>query len=103
MYRLRENISQLVGSKKCANNHLETLTTFQGKIAALVFLLVCEIDSLRLTISLSICFWNYGLWRSISPVWWLKGAALVSLAAASFMRPFSDDTGPGKALRLENI
>ena len=31
---------------------------------------------------------SYSLRRSISPVWWLKGAALYPVAAASFMRPF---------------
>ena len=29
---------------------------FRGKIAALVFILICKTDSLRLTISLNICF-----------------------------------------------
>ena len=71
---------------------------YRGKIAALVFILICKIDSLRLTISLDICLSNYSLRRSISPVWWLKDAALNPVAAASFMRPFfrtiSDSRSP---------
>ena len=46
---------KLVRSKNYINN-LRTTTMFRGKNAALVFILICKTDSLRLTISLNICF-----------------------------------------------
>ena len=77
------------------------MTKFQGKIAAMVFLLIVKIDSLRLTISLNICLQDYSLRRSISPVWWPRDTTLVPLVVALNWRPFSDDVGLEKCYVLK--
>ena len=79
------------------------MTKFQGEIAAMVFLLIVKIDSLRLTISLNICLQDYSLRRSISPVWWPRDTTLVPLVVALNWRPFLDDVGLKKCYVLKNI
>ena len=73
------------------------MTKFQGKNRNNGIFTHCQkIDSLRLTISLNICFQNDSPRRSISPVWWLRSATLVPLAVAFTWRPFPDNAGPEK-------
>lgn len=63
------------------------MTKFKEKSSNGIFTQLSKIGSLRLTISLNIYSQNYSFRRSISPIWWLRNAALVPLVVTFNLAP----------------